>query len=464
MKSNRPVVVNLPKLFDRVPPSDPESEAALLGSLVLDGDRLNDVRPIVVESDFSDSKHGCFFRLLCELYDGGKPIDAVTINTAANDSELLKSIGGLDYVIQLADSVPSAASAEFYATQVKASSLRRQLAEASTRWLHAAYTSADTPAQIIGKAQVELMELACKQTGESDVVTIGDAAKRAVVRTEENFKRGGPDGLVTGFRRIDEVVLGMRPGDYVLVGARPSMGKTSLATAIAINNARAGVPVAFFSVEQPPDAIAARSLSMESGVEASWMRRPTHLMAEDNFASMGRAASRLEPLPLYLVDCPGLTVELFTSHARKLAKREGVKLVIIDYAQLMTLPVGGNENEALTVLSRAIKATLRSTGLVGIVLVQVNRGAEDSANPGLPQLKHIRGSGSFEQDADTVMFIHRPDYYERRQDPSREPDGKAIIGIQKQRDGATGNIEIGFDARHTQFLQRSPDEYGTEAA
>lgn len=439
------------KLFDKLPPHALEAECALLGSMMLDCQAIGEVVQIIrSREDFYKTSHAAIYQVLVDLYDHNQTIDMVHLNQRLRDLNLLEQIGGLEYVIELAESVPSAANAAHYARLVRDKALLRGLIDAAGKILYDAYHAGEPVNNLLDAAEQAIFKLA--ETG------VGMEAAELRQLLQELYHRletqEGQDitGLASGFVDLDRMTSGLQNGEMIIVAARPSMGKTALALNIAEHVAvNLQQPTAIFSLEMSKQSLAQRILCSRSAVDSQKVRR--NMLSGDDFAMLAQAVGELSDAPLYIDDTPGLTLLGLRARARRLAARHDIKLLIVDYLQLMTHPGANNRQEEVSEMSRGIKALARELSVPVICLSQLNRGPE--AREGhRPRMSDLRESGSIEQDADVVLMLHREEYYhtdEDWRDTNPEKIGTAEIILAKQRNGPTGAVNLQFNHHLTRF-------------
>lgn len=452
-QSFEPDRAELAKLFDKVPPHALEAEAALLGAMILDSRVIGDVIEIIKSSeDFYVQKHSGIYDALVHLYDHHESIDIVQIKQRLADHNLLEDVGGVDYLLRLGEAVPDPTNAPYYAKLVREKSVLRKLIDASGRILYNAYTSRDPVQNLLDEAEKEIFKIA-DGPGNADVATLDVLLQEIYARLETQDGRD-VTGVATGFFELDEMTNGLQDGEMIIVAARPSMGKTAFAVNIA-ENVAAGhkkVPCAIFSLEMSRQQLAQRLLSSRSGVDSQRLRR--NMIQPDDWTRLHQTVGELSEAPLYIDDTPGLTLLQLRAKARRMASRYHIKLIIIDYLQLMSSPGSESRQQEVSELSRGIKAMARDLSVPVICLSQLNRAAE-SREGHRPRMSDLRESGSIEQDADVVMMLHREEYYHVN-DPAwgeenPEKKGVAEIIIAKQRNGPTGVVELSFDGSTTRF-------------
>ena len=357
---------------------------------------------------------------------------------------MLDQVGGLDYLVQLAEAVPSAANASYYAKIVKDKATLRGLIESAGKILYDCYNS-DAPVQdLLDKAERNIFEIAEDKSTEeaSDLTSLLHETYSKLEMSEVST------GIQTGYYEVDEMTNGLQPGEMVIIAARPSMGKTAFALNVCENVAAGSrVPCAVFSLEMGKQQLAQRLLCSRSGVDSHRMRR--NMLNQDDFAKLSMAVGDLSEAPLYIDDTPGLTLLGLRAKARRLYSRYGIKLIMIDYLQLMSAPGADSRQQEVSNISRGIKALARELNVPVICLSQLNRATEGREGH-KPRMSDLRESGSIEQDADVVAMLHREDYYHRGE-PDYVDNNIAELIVAKQRNGPTGVVKMHFDGGTTRF-------------
>ena len=469
--------IDASKLFDRDPPHSVEAEMALLGSIILDPSVVGEVLGKVSKAEqFYAEKHGLIFKALVELYDKHNSGDLVQLMDTLRGWDVLERIGGVDYLDELASSVPSSANAPYYAGIVENKHKLRRLIEAAGQILADAYTSGSLGEQtreIIDRAETAVFEIA-QETESSDASNLADLLNAELERLEK-MEGEGISGIPTGLVDLDDMLKGLQRGELLIVAARPSMGKTALALNLAEQIAMGGrgphdqasgtpVPIGVFSLEMSREAVTQRMLSAYAGVDMAIFRSGKRF-EHGEFASLVQKCGMLGDAPIYVDDTPGLTVMGLRARARRMAAMHGVKCIIIDYLQLLTSPSQARESRQVEVsaISRGIKALARELNVPIICLSQLNRGTEQREG-NRPRMSDLRESGSIEQDADVVMLLHREEYYHVNnpdwKDANPEKVGLAELIIAKQRNGPTGVVKLSWSSASTRFKNYAGDRDG----
>lgn len=454
--------IEIKDLFDKLPPNALESEYALLGSMILDWRVCGEVLGIVKGGDdFYRPSHAAIYDTLIELYDTQQSIDMVQLHQRLKDKGTLESIGGVEYLMELAESVPSASSAAHYARIVRQKAVLRRLIEQAGLILYDAYNSDEPADDLLDKAERAIFEIADRK-GEDSTAHLKDLLQETYERLENHDGRL-VTGVETGFLELDEMLNGMQKGEMIIVAARPSMGKTAFALNIAEHvSANRGRPVAVFSLEMSKQQLAQRLLCSRSGVDSHKLRR--NMLGRDDFGQLAQAVGELSEAPFYIDDTPGLTLLGLRAKARRLAAMHHIEAVIVDYLQLMAAPGADSRQQEVSNISRGIKALARELNVPVVCLSQLNRQAEQREGH-RPRMSDLRESGSIEQDADVVMMLHRESYYHRGDTEWEEsnPDkiNTAEVIIAKQRNGPTGTVELIFNGSTTRFYDAA--KRGTQA-
>lgn len=441
----------------RVPPQNIEAEKALLGSILIKSEAIHEIADLIDPSAFYVERHVLIYKAMRELASRGKPIDAISLSNKLREKEQLEKCGGASFLTELTQVVPSAANSQHYAEVVLKKFICRNLITAAERISEIGYEEEDEIEELIDKAEKLLFEVTTHDRT-SKVTEIGDELEGAFERLEK-LQSTGSDlrGIPTGFSSLDGKLSGLQPSDLVILAARPSMGKTSLALDIARQTAlKHDTGVCIFSLEMSSQQLVDRMLAAESRVD-SWKLRTGKVRSDEDFSKLRDALGRLSDASIYIDDEPGATILKMRSTARKL-KREGkLDLIIVDYLQLM-LPSGRAKNSdslvfQVTEISRSLKILAREMNVPVLALSQLSRAVEQRG--GKPRLSDLRDSGSIEQDADVVMFIHREDRYN---DETDTPNIAEIM-IEKHRNGPIGRVELYFDERRTSFMDIESDDF-----
>ena len=435
----------------RVPPQDITAEKSLLGAILINNDVLPSILNILKPRDFYEKKHATIFQSIIDLYDAHKPIDLLTLTAELKSKKLLKDIGGASYITELSNFVPAASHAKAYADIVEKASVRRRLIQAGTEIANKAYEEGSDVDNLVGSAERELFEVSDKIV-KSDYVAMDELLVDAFDRIEELHKnKGSLRGLKTGFRDLDKKTAGFQKGDLIIVGARPAMGKTTFAQNLAYNIASINKKgVLFFSMEMSANEIVDRMISDVSGVD-NWKMRTGNL-TDDEFQRIGDALGEMDEIPIYIDDTSSMTIVELRNKARRAMHDHDIGIVLVDYLQLLqgSDRYKGNRVQEVTEISRGLKILARELEIPVVALAQLSRGVTGRDDP-RPVLSDLRESGSIEQDADLVMFLHRPDYYKQNDDNYEETHITELL-VAKHRHGAVGKIELYFHPELLRFM------------
>lgn len=446
---------------DRIPPQSLESERALLGALLLKPDAIHDVSDLIRPESFYAEKHRLIFTTMRELAERGEPIDLLTLSERLQNQGLLERAGGRSYIVELADSAPAPGNFSHYADMVSRKHLMRALIDAAYNITESAYDEARETMEVLDEAEKSIYAVG-DQSASHKFTFIGDKVHEAWDRIEAlSKKEDGIRGVPSGFPSLDNLLSGFHPSDLVILAARPSMGKTSLALDIARNAAvRHDVPVGIFSLEMSSEQLIDRMLAAESFVN-SWKLRTGQVRDEADFERIRDALESLSKAPIFIDDKPGNNILAMRAVARRLKRDRGIGLIIVDYLQLMS-PTSTKASDSVvqqvTEISRSLKALARELDVPVIALSQLSRAVEQRG--GRPRLSDLRDSGSIEQDADVVMFIHRDD----KNNPDSDRHNIAEVLIEKHRNGPTGSAELFFDEKRATFQPVDSSGLGDLAA
>ncbi len=436
------------KLFNRLPPGAPEAEISLLGSMILAGggdiNIIADVMGVIAgPDDFQKPAHQELYQVLIDLYDRNRSLDSVQIIQELRTRNLLEQVGGADYLIQLAESVPIADNAPYYAGLVSAAAKRRALIRASGKILRDAYESSDDPNELMDRAEQAIFDIA-QDRQETEPQRYIECANEAYRLLDARHEDGVTlTGLDTGFFELNGMLSGLQKSELIIVAGRPSMGKTQFAlNLIQQISFRNKQPSAMFSLEMSKQLLTERMLSATSDVDA--MRIKRNILTADEFRRLQEALSDGVDAPFFIDDSAGMSIVQLRAKARRLAARHDIKAVFVDYMQLMSCPGAENRQHEVSQISRGLKALAKELAVPVIALSQLNRNP-DGRRDNRPMLSDLRESGSIEQDADVVLMLHREEYYHKDDNWKLENPhkiGVAEVIISKQRNGPTGTVEL----------------------
>ena len=431
---------------ERTPPHDLLAEQSALGGMMLSNDAVADVTEVVRGLDFYMPKHEVVFDAILSLYSHGEPTDVIAVTDELTKTGLLGRAGGAEYLHTLTGLVPTAANAGYYASIVAEKAVLRRLVEAGTRIVQMGYASEGEVTDLVNNAQAEIYGVTGGLEGD-DYIPLVEAIDTAVGEIELARGRDGQlAGVPTGFSELDSLTNGLHGGQLIIVAARPGLGKSTLALDFARSaSIRNDLPALFFSLEMGRSEIATRLLSAESGIPMHVLRKGN--MDERDWTRLASVRGDIGDAPLFIDDSPNMTLVEIRAKCRKLSQRVGLKMVVVDYLQLMTSgkKVESRQQE-VSEFSRALKLLAKELQVPIVALAQLNRGPEQRADK-KPALSDLRESGSLEQDADIVILLHREAAYER--DHPRA--GEADLIVAKHRNGATDEIAVAFQGMYSRF-------------
>jgi len=432
------------------PPHSVEAEQAVLGGLLLDNGAWDRIADLLTPADFYLADHRLMFETMREMFERGEPVDVVTLAARIEARGEAQKVG-LGYVVTLATQTPSAANIARYAVIVTEKRARRDLLAAGHRIAGLAAAAGGDAGEAVQEAQALVMALSDGQSAGTDPKSVDDLLPDVLRGIDERFHKAGEfSGIASGFAELDRLTCGLQPGDLIIVAGRPSMGKTTLAVNIAENVAAAGGVALVFSLEMGARQLVERSVCRFGGISTAAVRNGD--MRQDDFDRLGVALRRLHGTRLVIDDSPQTTPGRMRSKARKVKHRYGrLDLVVIDYLQLMAGD-GNTRSEQLGGLTRALKLMARELGAPVVLLSQLNRGLEQRTDK-RPVLSDLRESGAIEQDADIVLMVHRPDYY----DADSPHKGLAEVLIRKQRMGPLGAVTLCFEGEFSRFSDADHD-------
>lgn len=429
---------------DLLPPQDVNAERSVIGSMLMSKDAIADVAEQVRGEDFYRPAHETIFDAVIDLYGRGEPADAITVADELTKRGDLQRIGGQAYLHELVQSVPTAANAGFYAQIVAERAVLRRLVDAGTKIVQMGRGAGEGNVEdIVNRAQAEVYKVA-DQRGSEDYVPLASTLEETF--TEIEVAAGRTDemiGVPTGFIELDSLTHGLHPGQMIVVAARPAVGKSTLGVDIARAAAiKHGQPAAIFSLEMSRTEITMRILAAEASIQLQNLRKGT--LSEDDWKKLARYMGTLSEAPLFIDDSPNMSLMEIRAKARRLSQQHGLKLVIIDYLQLMSSgkKVESRQQEVAE-FSRALKLLAKELEVPVIAISQLTRGPEQRTDK-RPQMSDLRESGSIEQDADVVILLHRD-----RDNPERE--GEADVIVAKHRNGPTKDIVLAWQGHYSRF-------------
>jgi len=439
-------------VLDRIPPQNIEAEQSVLGAMLIEKEAIAKVVEILQPGDFYREAHRLVFQAILELFNRNDGVDMITVIEVLRKEDKLEAAGGIAYITSLANSVPTAANVIYHARIVEEKSLLRQLIHAATNIAGMGYDANDEVPLILDSAEKMILDVAGRKVGH-DFTPIKNILLDTFTKIEGLYaSKGGITGLPTGFKDLDKLMSGLQPSDLVLIAARPSMGKTAFVLNIAQHVAiKEKQPVAFFSLEMSKEQLVQRMLCAEAPIDAQRLRNGD--LEENDWKKLVIAADRLSSAPIYIDDTAGISVVEMRAKARRLKIEHGLKLIVIDYLQLMqggTSGKGENRQQEISEISRFLKSLARELDVPVLALSQLSRQVE-SRQVKRPMLSDLRESGSLEQDADIVTFLYREDYY----DPDTEKKNITEVIVAKHRNGPVDTVQLFFHKQFTKFQDLS---------
>lgn len=437
-------------LFDKVPPQDLNAEMSVLGSVLATNDVLDDVLQHIQSNHFYADAHRRMFQAIHDMHESGvRGIDAVTLSHELQKREELEIVGGPAYLLKVMEAVPHAAHAEYYSKIVREKWTQRALIEACTESLREAYHGSDEIADIVARAEKRIYGVAEEQTG-IDQIGISDILDRTFERIFTRMDQEGTiSGVPTGFHGLDDMISGFHGSELLVLAARPSMGKTALVCNFALGVAQSGSPVLLFSLEQSKLELAERLLCIHAKIDGHKLRQGD--LDEVAQHTLMQGADEMRQMPIFIDDVAGRTMSQIAAIARRISRRNGLGIVIIDYLQLIESEDKNTPREQqISSITRRLKFLAKDLSIPVIALAQLNRGVEQREDK-RPRLADLRESGAIEQDADIVMFLHRPEAY----DPEDRP-GEADLIIAKNRSGPIGTVHLVWLRQMLRFGDKAP--------
>jgi replicative DNA helicase len=456
-KNRRPAEpLNLETLMGNKPPQALDVEEAVLGAMLVEPSTIDESMEELSASCFYDPKHRMIFEAMSELVNEHVSIDLVTVSEKLRSKGNLEAVGGPVVLAGLSQNIAAAAHIEYYIKILKQKTIQRDLITASYEILKQSFDESTNVDDLIDNAQTKVFA-AIQNNVKRDVQDIGSIINAVLDNLQELQNTTGLSGVPSGYPSIDRITQGWQKSDLIILAARPSVGKTAFALNIARNAAvESNMPVAVFSLEMSADQLGKRLITTESGLSGEKIKGGVKL-EQYEWVQLEDTLKRLAKAPLYIDDTPGIPIMEFRTKAKRLVKQKGVRLIVVDYLQLMQGPVElrGLREQEVAAISRTLKATAKELNIPIIALSQLSRNAvQRTGGTGKPQLSDLRESGSIEQDADMVIFIHRPDFVGMSENP--EDREKAYIVIAKHRNGEVCDIEMKYKASQVKFVE--PDQ------
>jgi replicative DNA helicase len=431
----------------KTPPHDLDAEQSVLGGILIDPPAISLVLEVINSHHFYKREHQVIFESMLSLYDKRQPVDIVTLGAQLTEDGKLKEIGGTKYLSQLIEAVPSSANIQHYARIIKSQFVKRSLVTMSSRMVEKAYENTGEVKDLLNEAEREIFSLSQSYLHQ-DFVSLKDIVGDTFDRLEEFKKNGeGIRGIPTGYKDVDAKLAGLHDSNLIILAARPGIGKTTFAVNIAINAAlKQKTPVGIFSLEMSKEELVDRLLVGQADIDA-WKLK-TGRLSDDEISALTQAMGELSEAPIYIDDTPGASILELRSKARKLKIEKGLKLLVVDYLQLIDPGKRiENRSQEVSYISQNLKNLARELKIPVIALSQLSRAIEHRGEK-RPQLADLRESGAIEQDADIVMFL----YYENESDDLLDQGKKMIkLFVAKHRNGSTGEIDLMFRGDRVKF-------------
>ncbi len=438
----------------RVPPQAVDVEEAILGSMMIDENAVGRVIEIMDETCFYKEAHRTIFNAMLALNARGEPIDLITLTEELRKSNQLERVGGSYFISGLSQKVPSASNIANYAKIVLDKARLRKLINVGSQIVTQAFQESEEVDHLVDSVEQQIFKIAEDKSRQGFV-----ALKPVLHNVFEQIERfhhqpGGVTGVTSGYKSLDKMTSGFQNSDLIIVAGRPSMGKTALVLSIARNVAvEANKPVGFFSLEMSSLQLVMRLLCAEAQVDAHKVR--TGMLPSNEWSKLSTSVGRLSKAPIYIDDTPSLNILELRARARRLKVEKQVELLIVDYMQLVNANAKANANrqEEVAIISRSLKALAKELDIPVLALSQLSRAVEQRGGEKKPMLSDLRDSGSIEQDADVVMFVHRQDYYDQDSQDRQADLVPAEIIIGKQRNGPVGDVALGFIKKYARFVE-----------
>lgn len=431
----------------KIPPQDIEAEQAVIGSMLTDQDAVVSAIEVLEPEDFYREDNKIIFEAILNIYNRAEPIDIITLKAELSSMGKLDSVGGLEYIAELPDKVPTTANVEMYIKIVEEKSMLRSLVKTANEIISLGYDETEDVEDIMDSAEKKIFDV-MQRKNQKGYSTIKDILVESFTKLEQLYnQKQHVTGVPTGFTDLDNKTAGLHGSELILIAARPAMGKTAFALNIGTYAAtRANVPVAIFSLEMSKEQLGNRILCSEALVDSNKVR--TGRLDDEEWAKLAEASGELSNAEIYVDDTPGISIMEIRAKCRKLKLEKNIGLVIVDYLQLIqgTGKRGASREQEISEISRSLKILAKEINVPVIALSQLSRAVEGRPDH-RPMLADLRESGAIEQDADIVMFIYRDDYYNE----DSEKKNIAEIIIAKQRSGSTGTIELAWLGSYTKF-------------
>jgi replicative DNA helicase len=452
-KVDKSTIINLEK--GKIPPQALDLEEVVLGAMMIDKKGVDEVIDILSPDAFYKEAHQYIFEAIFRLFENSQPIDLLTVSSQLKKDSRLDVAGGDFYLISLTQKVSSSAHIEFHARIILQKYIQRSLIKISNEIIEDSYDETKDVFDLLDNAEAKLYEVTQGNIKKSSE-TAQDLVIQAKKKIEDISNKEGMSGIPSGFDKLDKLTSGWQESDLIIIAARPGMGKTALTLSMARNIAvNQNIPVAFFSLEMASVQLITRLISSETGLSSQKLR--TGRLEKHEWEQLNVKVKALEKAPLFIDDSPSLSIFDLRAKARRLASQHKIKLIVVDYLQLMTAGggmKGGNREQEISTISRNLKALAKELSIPVIALSQLSRAVETRGGSKRPLLSDLRESGAIEQDADIVSFIYRPEYYkiDEWDDEERTPtEGQAEFIVAKHRNGGLDSIRMKFIAHLGKF-------------
>jgi replicative DNA helicase len=446
----------------KLPPQAVDLEEAVLGAMMLEKDALTNVIDILQPKSFYKESNGKIFSAIQRLFNNSEPVDILTVTNDLKKNGDLDIVGGAYYVTSLTNRVASAANAEFHARIISQKYIQRELIRISTETIKNAYEDTTDVFDLLDAAESSLyavVETNIRKNYDKMSSLIGQAIKQIEVARNQ---KTGVTGVESGFTELDRITSGWQKSDLIIIAARPAMGKTAFVLSLGRNAAvDFGKPIAVFSLEMSSIQLVSRLIASESELSAEKLRKGQ--LEDHEFEQLNAKIGKLAEAPIFIDDTPALSIFELRAKARRLHQQHGIQMLVVDYLQLMTAGGDnrGNREQEISSISRSLKSIAKELNIPVIALSQLSRAVETRGGDKKPQLSDLRESGAIEQDADMVLFIHRPEYYGLEADEAgNSTQGKAEIIIAKHRNGKVGSVGLKFIDRLAKFTDMDNYESG----
>jgi replicative DNA helicase len=457
-------LINLEK--GKLPPQAVDLEEAVLGAMMIDRKGVDDVIDILHSETFYKQAHQYIFDAMFRLFNESEPIDLLTVSNQLRKEGKLESVGGDFYLVNLTQKVSSSAHIEFHARIILQKYIQRRLISISSEIIDEAYDETSDVFDLLDSAETKLFEVTQGNLKKSSEAAEG-LVSQALKKIEEIAQKEGMSGIPSGFSKLDALTSGWQPSDLVIIAARPGMGKTAFVMSMAKNiSIDFDIPVAIFSLEMSSVQLITRMISSETGISSGKLRKGD--LQPHEWEQLNVKVKNLSNAPIFIDDTPSLSIFDLRAKARRLVSQHDVKIIVIDYLQLMTagttVKATGNREQEISAISRNLKALAKELNVPVIALSQLSRAVETRGGSKRPLLSDLRESGAIEQDADIVSFIYRPEYYGQTEwdDEERTPcEGQGEFIVAKHRNGGLENIRLKFIGHLAQFSDLE-DSFATE--